>query len=79
MKETAAAMPSLTAQATSACAVIGKYARMSWKERAVGLREVQRIARQAFHRQLALLEHCAAILEVKLGATYGSIRSLIDR
>src|SRR4051794_22558127 len=31
MNATAAATPSCTAQATCACAVIGKYRRMSWK------------------------------------------------
>jgi hypothetical protein len=37
------------------------------EERAVGLREVERIARQPFHRLLALFEHRPAILEVQLG------------
>ena len=64
MKPTAAPMPSLTAQATCACAVIGKKRRMSWKRRAVGLGEVVGICGEPLHRLLALLEHGAARLEL---------------
>ena len=50
------------------------------EERPVGLREVERIGREPLHRLLAVGEHLAAVLEaLRLGVTYGSMRSLIDR
>ena len=79
MNVDAAVTPACTAQATSACAVIGKWRRMSWKSARSGLAKYN----GSFANLSIVCSHASRTARLDSicvsRSAYGSIRSLIDR